>query len=95
MGEQTKIPWPSFSALWSLLWRAVLLTPFAIVAGGLWLVTWPLLILLPFCEIILLLNHDWLWAGVVPVIGIVLFIFTRFRWFKTNRKDFPNEQENI
>ena len=95
MGKQSKTPWPSFSALWSLLWRAVLLMPFALIAGGFWLMTWVLLILLPFCEIILLLNHDWLWASGVPVIWVALFIFMRFRWFKAHRKDFPNEQENV
>jgi hypothetical protein len=95
MSKQNKTPWPCFSALWSVLWRAVLLMPFAIFAGGLWLMIWPLLILLPFCEILFLLNHEWLEAGIVPLIWIALFIFTRFCWFKANRKDFPNEQENV
>jgi hypothetical protein len=95
MGEQTKTPWPSFSALWSLLWRAVLLMPFALVAGGVWLATWPLLIILPGCEILYLYAHDWLWASVLPVVWMGLFFFARSSWFKANRKDFPNEQENI
>jgi len=49
--KQTKTPWPSVSALWSLLWRSVVFAPFAIIFGGIWLVIWPLLIILPFCEI--------------------------------------------
>ena len=93
--KQARTPWPSFSALWSLLWRAVLFTPFALVFAGIWLMVWLLLVILPFCEIIILLNHDWLRAGVVPLIWIALFIFTRFfprfRWFKADRKDFPND----
>jgi hypothetical protein len=32
---------------------------------------------------------------VVPVIWIGLFIFTRFRWFKADRRDFPNDKENV
>jgi len=95
MDEQTKTPWPSFSALWSMLWRAVLLAPFAIVAGGVWLVTWPLLILLPVCEILNLYAHDWLWASVLPLVWMALFFFACSRWFKADRNDFPNEQENV
>lgn len=95
MDKRTKTSWLDFGALWSLLWRAVLLTPFAMVTGGLWLVTWPLLILLPVCEIFYLYNHDWLWAAIAPVVWLVLFFLARSRWFKVDHKDFLNEQENI
>jgi len=95
MSEQSKIPWPSLSALWSLLWRAVLLAPFAMLAGGLWLISWPLLIVLPACEILDLFNHDWLWTSILPPIWLGLFFLVRSKWFKPNRKDFPNEQENV
>jgi hypothetical protein len=95
MDAKTKTPWPSFSGLWSLLWRAARLAPFAIVAGGVWLVTWPLLILLPVWEILYLYAHNWLWASILPVVWMALFIFARSRWFKASRKDFPNDQENV
>jgi hypothetical protein len=91
MREQTKTPWPSLSASWSLLWRAVLLTPFALIVGGIW----PMLILLPFCEIIYLINQDWLWASVLPPIWLGLFFMVRSKWFKADRRDFPNDQENV
>jgi len=91
MRKRTKTPWPSLSALWSLFWRAVLLTPFALIVGVIWL----MLILLPFCEIIYLINHDWLWASVLPPIWLGLFFLVRSKRFKADRRDFPNEQENI
>jgi hypothetical protein len=78
-----------------LLWRAVVFTLFALVFGGIWLVAWPLLIILPFCEIFYLSEHNWLWASIAPVVWVLLFLFTRFRWFKADRRDFPNEQENV
>jgi len=93
--RQNRTPWPSLSALWSLLWRAVVFTPFAIVFGGIWLLVWPLLIILPVCEIYFLSEHAWLWASIAPVIWVLLFRLTRFSWFKADRKDFPNDQENI
>jgi hypothetical protein len=95
VSEQNKTPWPSLSALWSLLWRAVLLTPFAMLAGGLWLISWLLLIVLPILEILYLLNRDWLWASIMPPIWIGLFFLVRSRWFRAYRKDFPNDQENV
>jgi hypothetical protein len=93
--KQTKTPWPSAGALWSLLWRSVVLAPFAMVCGGIWLATWPLLIILPVCEFFYLIDHDWLWASIAPVVWILLFLFTRSRWFKADRRDFPNDQENV
>src|ERR1035438_641457 len=93
--KRTKAPWPSVSALWSLLWRAVVLTPLAIVCGGIWLVTWPLLIILPVCEIFCLSEQDWLWASIAPVVWVLLFLFKRSRVFKADRRDFPNDQENV
>jgi len=65
------------------------------VCGGIWLVAWLLLILLPVCEILYLYAHDWLWASIAPVVWVLLFLLTRTKWFKTDRKDFPNEQENV
>jgi hypothetical protein len=93
--NQTRTPWPSFGALWSLLWRAVLFTPFALVFGGIWLMVWPLLIILPVCEILYLYAHDWLWASITPAVWVLLFLLTRCRWFRADRRDFPNDQENV
>jgi hypothetical protein len=93
--KQAKTPWPSVGALWSLLWRAVVFAPFALVFGGIWLVVWPLLIILPFCEIFYLIEDHWLWASITPVVWVLLFLLTHCNWFKADRKDFPNEQENV
>ena len=93
--KQVKTPWPSVSALCSLLWRAVALAPFAIVPGVVWLVTWPLLVLLPVCEIFCLYEEDWVCASIAPVVWVSLFLFSRSRWFKADRRDFPNERENV
>jgi hypothetical protein len=93
--KQANIPRPSVSALWSLLWRAVVFAPFALVFGGIWLVVWPLLIILPFCEIFYLIEDHWLWASITPVVRVLLFLLTHCNWFKADRKDFPNEQENV
>jgi hypothetical protein len=93
--KQTRTAWPSIGALWSLLWRSVVFAPFAMVCGGIWLTAWPLLIILPICEMLNLIDHDWLWASIVPFLWILLFFFTRSHWFKANRKDFPNQQENV
>jgi len=90
-----KTPWPSAGALWSLLWRSVVWSPFALVAGAVWLLTWPLLILLPICEVPYLLGHDWFAASMLPPIWLVLFFFSRSQWFKASRQDFPNERENV
>jgi len=50
---------------------------------------------LPFCEIFYLIEDDWLWASITPVVWFLLFLLTRCNWFKADRKDFPNEQENV
>jgi len=86
---------PALGALWSLLWRAVLLTPFMMLFGVIWVIVWPLLFLLPVCEACYLWNGDWLFASIVVAVWLLLFLFTRSRWFKADRRDFPNDQENI
>jgi hypothetical protein len=85
----------SLSGLWSLFWRAVLLTPFALVFGGLWVAARPLLFLLPVCAALCLWNGDWVVASVVAAVWVLALLWTRSRWFKMDRRDFPNEQENV
>jgi hypothetical protein len=93
--KHAQTPCPSVSVLWSLLWRAVVLTPFAAVFGVLWVAAKPLLFVLPICEVCYLWNGDWLFASIVAAVWLMLFLFTRSRWFKADRRDFPNEQENV
>lgn len=95
MHTQTKTPWPSVGALWSLFWRALVLTPLAAVFGLVWAGTWPLLIALPLYEVYFLGERAWFWTAIVPVIWVLLFLFARSRWFNADRKDFPNDQENV
>jgi hypothetical protein len=93
--KPASISQPALAGLWSLLWRAVLLTPLAIIFGIIWVMARPLLFLLPICGFCYLWEHDWLFASIVAVVWILLFCFTRSTWFKMDRKDFPNEQENV
>ena len=95
MRERAKTPWPSTGALWSLFWRSVVWTPFALVAGTVGLLTWPLLILLPICEVLYLFSRDWRTAAIIAPVWLTLFLFARSKWFKASRRDFPNEQENV
>jgi len=95
MHVRTKTPWPSASGLWSLLWRSFLLAPFAMVFGVFWLITRPLLVILPFYEVYLLTEKSWLPASITPLVWIMLFLLTRSSWFKADRRDFPNDQENV
>jgi hypothetical protein len=96
MRQPIKTPWPSAAAWWSLLWRAVVLTPFAAVFGVVWAMTWPLLILgLPVGEVYFLSGRQWLGAALVPAIWVLFFRFARSRWFKADRTDFLNDQENV
>lgn len=91
----TKTTRPSVRALWSLFWRAILLTPVAILFGVLWVIGWALLCILPICEILLLFNGSWLQAAITPVVWLLLFLLVRSSWFKAERCDFPNDQENV
>jgi|ERR1019366_907303 hypothetical protein len=86
---------PALAGLWSLLWRAVLLTPFAIIFGVVWVVARPLLFLLPICGVYYLWERDWFFASIVATVWVLLFCLTRSKWFKMDRRDFPNEQENV
>lgn len=96
MRQHIKNPWPSAAAFWSLLWRAVVLTPLAAAFGVVWGMTWPLLILvLPVWEICFLRERQWLGAAIVPAIWVLFFRFTRSRRFKAGRRDFLNDQENV
>ena len=86
----------SGAALWSLFWRAVVLTPFAVAFGIIWALKWPLLILvLPAWEIYFLVEQEWFWAAIMLVSWLLFFLVTRSRWLKADRRDFPNDQENV
>jgi hypothetical protein len=65
------------------------------VFGVIWVITVPLLLILPVVEACLLFTESWLYASIVPVVWILLFLFMRSRWFKAERQDFPNDQENV
>ena len=95
MQTEFKVPTPSGSALWSLLWRAVLLTPFAVAFSVVWLLVWSVLLSLPVLEISYLLNHEWLSAIAALMIWGLAFWLRRLPWFHCDRHNFPNDQENI
>ena len=95
MVTPVKTRWPLLVGLWSLLWRAVLLTPFAILLSSIWLIALLLVWILPVCEVFCLYAGEWFWAAIYPLIWIPLFLVTRTRWFKGDRKDFLNGEENI
>lgn len=95
MRTQTKPPWPSVGGLWSLFWRAIVLTPITMLFGLIWITAWVLLFFLPLLEILYLWLGLWLWASVTPVVWILPLVLTRSRWFKTDRRDFLNSEENI
>jgi len=95
MVGRAKILGPEAGAMWSLFWRAVLLTPLVMIVGGIWLFTWPLLIILPMVECFYVSEHAWFRAAGVAVAWLILFLLARSGWFKVDRKYFPNEQENI
>jgi len=54
-----------------------------------------MLILLPCCEIDYLSNQDWLRASVLPPLWLGLLFLVRSKWLKADRRDFPNDQENV
>jgi len=95
MSSQATKTGSSLQGIWSLIWRATVLAPLAAVFGVIWLMTWPLLIILPVGEIYYLSQSNWLWTAVTPVVWLALYFFRRSRWFPRNRRDFPNEQENV
>ena len=92
---KAKAPTPSAIALWSLLWRAVLLTPLAMLFGTVWLLVRMGIYVLPFVEILLVWNQEWFLAAIVPMVWVLAFGLRRWKWFRHDRGDFPNEQENI
>jgi hypothetical protein len=85
----------SAGALWSLFWRAVLLTPAAVLFGGLFITAWSLIFVLPLLEILYLWEGNWHAAMISPVVWIASFVLTRSRWFRPDRKEYLNDQENV
>lgn len=85
----------SVGALWSLFWRAFVLTPLAIVFGGLYVAVWTLIFALPLLEIRYLWEGSWLMAVLAPNFWVALFLVTRSRWFSVDHHLFPNDQENV
>lgn len=88
-------PWPSLSALWSLLWRAVLLAPLVVILTAAWILAWAALVALPVLEFMFVRDKDWLFAAFTPLLWALLFWFIRWNRFKLDRRYFPNEQDNI
>jgi hypothetical protein len=93
--KQAKASCSVLVGLWSLFWRAILLTPFALVFSVIWLLVWTLLFLLPVCGLYCLWTGDWLSASIATAVCVSLFLLTRSRWFKADRRDFPIDQENV
>jgi len=95
MSEKIKTPLPSLKGLWSLLWRATLLLPFAAILMTIYLAAWMAVIVLPFFEVYFICYSKWLFALITPVAWFLLFLLVRRKRFKIDSKDILNDQENI
>lgn len=60
-----------------------------------WMLAWAALIALPVWEFVFILDKEWVQAAITPWVWALLFWFTRWDRFRFDRKDFPNEQENV
>ena len=92
---QTKTLWTSLLGLWSLLWRATLFAPVAIVLLAVFLAAWLGLFLLPVGMIYFLWQQEWFIALLLLAGWSLLFLLTRWKRFRIDSKDILNEQENI
>ena len=81
-----KVPAPSIRALWALLWRSVVLLPFASAWALLLCAGWLGLFGLPLAAGIFVLNSDCLWAMVCAALWFPAFVFVRWFW-KRERSD--------
>ena len=81
--------------LWSLLWRATLFAPVAIVLLAVFLAAWLGLFLLPVGMIYFLWQQEWFIALLLLAGWSLLFLLTRWKRFRIDSKDILNEQENI
>jgi hypothetical protein len=95
MTEKIKTPLPSLKGLWSLLWRATLLFPFAAILMTLYLAAWMAIFALPFFEIYFVWYSEWLFALITPAAWFLSFLLVRWKRFKIDSKDILNDQENI
>jgi hypothetical protein len=90
-----KSPWPSIKGIWSLLWRATIFAPFAIILFAIFLMAWIGLFLLPVWTIYFIWQQEWLFTFLTLVGWVLLFLLTRWKRFKIDSKDILNDQENI
>jgi hypothetical protein len=95
MNAKANSSWPSPMGLWSLFWRAVVLTPLAVVFAAIFLLVWLGLWVLPVGIIFCFYEKEWLWAGIWAVVWPLLFRLTRWPWFRLDSRDILNDQENI
>jgi len=95
VNERIKTPWPSLKGLWSLLWRATLFLPLALILMIFYLGAWMGVFFLPICEIYFVWQTEWLFAIITLVLWISLFLLTRWERFRVDSKDDLNGRENI
>jgi hypothetical protein len=89
---------PVCKAFWSLLWRSVVLVPFATLLFVLCIGMWSGVVALPLAAGYFLFEADWRNAAIAFAIWSGLLWFTRWKlWklFQAAPKDRLNSQENV
>ena len=95
MSGHVKVPGPSVVGLWSLFWRAVVLTPLAAIFGVVLLAAWCGLLAFPVFIVLSLFLDRWMQAVVFLILWLVSCLLTRSKWFRVDSKEVLNDQENI
>jgi hypothetical protein len=95
---ETKAAMPVWKAFWSLLWRSVVLVPFATLLLSIWMLMWAGVLALPMAGCYFLVDADWRAAAITFAVWPVLLLLTRWKlWklFQVGPKDRLNSQENV
>jgi hypothetical protein len=95
MNAKVTVPGPSAKGIWAVFWRAVLLTPLAVVFGVFLLSVWCGLFVVPVLVILSIWLQDWLQMAVYLAVWPVLYGLIRSKWFRVDRHDIVNDRENI
>ena len=81
--------------LWSVFWRAVVLTPLATLFAVVLLAAWCGLLVLPVFIALSLYLDRWLQAIVFAVLWLISCLLTRSKWFRVDSREILNDQENL
>jgi len=90
-----KVSGPSPRALWALLWRSVVLLPFASVLLVLLCVAWIGLVALPIAAGFCVWSSDWLWAVVCVALWLPTFVFVRWLWKRERSDSFKHDGDLV